>query len=208
MPVIDGGEPDADRAIYLMTRDNMPEGDSGASAVARQLGRAGDPPGVLRIEVPAYVATNFEAIVCRVHDEDADGGAGHLWKLVRTFDDPTAWTHPERRQLAADGIAGPVFRDDVLADQWELYDLDADPTEVVNRATDAEAAAVMGLMQTRLTEEQRRSVPTRNAAWPYASSQMLPRRPSLLPPRQILVRALASRLPRRAGASASADAGR
>ena len=39
MPVVDGGPADDERAVYLMTRDNMLEGDTGASAVARRLRR-------------------------------------------------------------------------------------------------------------------------------------------------------------------------
>ena len=35
---------DADRAVYLITRDNMLEGDTGLSGLARQLGRKADPP--------------------------------------------------------------------------------------------------------------------------------------------------------------------
>ena len=35
MPVVDGAEADDTRAVYLMTRDNMLEGDSGASGLAR-----------------------------------------------------------------------------------------------------------------------------------------------------------------------------
>ena len=30
MPVVDGGPVDEDRVVYIMTRDNMLEGDSGA----------------------------------------------------------------------------------------------------------------------------------------------------------------------------------
>jgi hypothetical protein len=39
---------------------------------------------------PAHVGSNFEGLVVRV--DDATGGEGHLWKLVRTFDDPATWT--------------------------------------------------------------------------------------------------------------------
>ncbi len=35
MPVVDGAPADDDRAVYLMTRDNMLEGDTGASGLAR-----------------------------------------------------------------------------------------------------------------------------------------------------------------------------
>ena len=33
MPVVDGAPPDESRAVYLMTRDNVLEGDTGASAL-------------------------------------------------------------------------------------------------------------------------------------------------------------------------------
>ena len=36
MPVVDGAPADDSRAVYLMTRDNMLEGDSGASGLGRQ----------------------------------------------------------------------------------------------------------------------------------------------------------------------------
>ena len=111
MPVVDGAaEPDDERAVYLMTRDNMLEGDSGASGVARRIGRDSKPPAPLRIQVPAHVGSNFEGLVVRVADGEASGGAGHLWKLVRTFDDPATWTDPGVRHLAANGPAGEEYR--------------------------------------------------------------------------------------------------
>ena len=85
-----------------MTRDNMLEGDRGTSALARRLGLS-RAPAPLRIQVPAHVAANFEGLVARVDDTDAPGGRGHLWKVVRTFDDPATWTEPGVRHLAADG---------------------------------------------------------------------------------------------------------
>ena len=38
MPVVDGAPADDARAVYLMTRDNMLEGDTGASGLARAAG--------------------------------------------------------------------------------------------------------------------------------------------------------------------------
>ena len=73
------------------------------------------------------MGSNFEGVVVRVPDGDAAGGADHLWKLVRTFDDPATWTEPGVRHLAADGPGGESYRTEPCADQWELYDLDADP---------------------------------------------------------------------------------
>ena len=192
MPVVDGADPDIERSVYIMTRDNMPEGDTGASGVARAHDRADDAPGPLRINVPAHVATNFEGIVCRVDETDAAGGGGHLWKLVRTFDDPATWTEPGVRQLASDGLGGPTFRTNLLPDQWELYDLTADPVEIVNRAHGegfADTGPVLTLMRERLKAERHRSVPERNEPWSYATSRIVDiDKVPLLPPPELLRR--------------------
>ena len=166
MPVVDGAAADEDRAIYLMTRDNVLEGDTGASASARQLGITANPPAPLRINLPAHVAANFEGLVVRVHDVAA--GAGHLWKLVRCFDDPATWTEPGIRHLAATGAGGPDYRTDPLDDQWELYDLTADPTESVNRWTDPDLLELRTHLRTQLKLSRAASVPERNQPWPYA----------------------------------------
>lgn len=167
MDVVDGNaEPDRDRSVYLMTRDNMPEGDSGASGMARRMGRT---PPPLRIQVPAHVGANFESLVCRVD-------TGHLWKIVRTFDDPATWTEPGVRHLAADGPAGEVYRTEPLPDQWEMYDLDADPIEAHNRWADPSAQEVFAVLTERLADERARAVPERNQPWPYAT-----RTPSPIP---------------------------
>jgi arylsulfatase A-like enzyme/putative intracellular protease/amidase len=169
MPVVDeAADADAGRPVYLMTRDNMLEGDTGASGVARRIGRADNPPRPLRIQVPAHVAANFEGLVTRVDESDAPGGLGHLWKLVRTFDDPATWTEPDVRHLADTGPGGPTYRTEPLPDQWELYDLDADPIESDNRWADPEAAAVFALATERLATERTRCLPPRNEPWPYA----------------------------------------
>jgi arylsulfatase A-like enzyme/putative intracellular protease/amidase len=171
MPVVDGVEEvDPDRSVYLMTRDNMLEGDSGASAVARATGRAAKPPGLLRIRVPEHVGSNFEGLVARV-DDSINRGEGHLWKVVRTFDDPATWTNPGVRHLASSGPGGETTRTVPLPDQWELYDLDADPIEAVNRWNDDSALDVFVHLRALLKEERFRSVPERNNPWPYASRQ-------------------------------------
>jgi arylsulfatase A-like enzyme/putative intracellular protease/amidase len=171
MPVVDGANADADRPVYLMTRDNMLEGDSGASGLARRLGRAAKPPAPLRIQVPAHVASNFEGVVARVGDDH--GGSGHLWKLVRTFDDPATWTEPGVRQLASSGPGGDTFRTSVLPDQWELYDLDADPFEAENRWDDPAVASVFARLQDVMKQERAERVPERHHPWPYAARRKL-----------------------------------
>jgi arylsulfatase A-like enzyme/putative intracellular protease/amidase len=169
-PVVAGEEcPDRDRTVYALTRDNMPEGDSGASGIARRMGRVESPPRPLRIQVPAHVAANFESVVTRVDDDQATGGAGHLWKIVRSFDDPATWTEPGVRHLASSGPGGDLPRTEPLPDQWELYDLDDDPIEADNRWDDPRVAAVFALLVGRLAAERRRAVPERNNPWPYAT---------------------------------------
>ena len=169
MPVVDGGPADEDRAVYLMTRDNMLEGDSGASGLGRRLKQTVKPPAPLRIRIPAHTAANFEGIVLRVADGAAPGGADHLWKLVRSFDDPSTWTEPGVRQYAANGPGGDVYRTSPLDDQWELYDLTADPTEAHNRWDDPGLHDLRVYLRTRLKHSRADSVPERNNPWPYAA---------------------------------------
>lgn len=171
MPVVAGAPADEGRPIYLMTRDNVLEGDTGASGAARSLGTTVKPPAPLRIKVPAHVAANFEGLVVRVEDAEARGGAGHLWKLVRTFDDPSTWTEPGVRHLAGDGIGGEVYRSDPLDDQWELYDLTADPIEADNRWPDPDLHELRQQLRMQLKQVRAASVPERNRPWPYVERQ-------------------------------------
>jgi arylsulfatase A-like enzyme len=166
MPVVDGAPADDSRAVYLMTRDNMLEGDSGASGLARQLKQTVNPPAPLRIQIPAHTASNFEGLVVRVDDA---AGAGHLWKLVRTFDDPGTWTEPGVRHLAANGIGGEAYRTSPLDDQWELYDLTADPIEADNRWTDPDLHDLRQHLRMQLKQARASSVPERNQPWPYVT---------------------------------------
>ncbi|BBY44113.1 sulfatase-like hydrolase/transferase [Mycolicibacterium celeriflavum] len=167
MPVVDGAPADESRPVYLMTRDNVLEGDTGASGLARRLKRTTNPPAPLRIRVPEHVASNFEGLVLRVDREDADGGQGHLWKLVRTFDDPATWTEPGVRHLAANGMGGDSYRTEPLDDQWELYDLTADPAEADNRWADLDLYDLRRHLRMQLKQACATSVPERNHPWPY-----------------------------------------
>ena len=162
MPIVDDpARADRDRPVYLMTRDNMLEGDSGASGLARRLGQIVNPPAPLRIQVPAHVGSNFEGLVQRVD--------GTLWKLVRTFDDPATWTEPGVRHLAANGPGGEQYRTAPLPDQWELYDLDTDPVEADNRAGDPACTEVFERLRAAMRSERTRAVPERNRPWPYTT---------------------------------------
>jgi arylsulfatase A-like enzyme len=169
MAVVDGAPADDDRAVYLMTRDNMLEGDSGASGLGRQLRQTSNPPAPLRIRIPAHTAANFEGLVTRVGGSTARGGDGHLWKLVRSFDDPSTWTEPGVRHLAANGLGGDVYRTSPLDDQWELYDLTVDPVEADNRWDDEGLHELRQHLRMRLKDARATSVPERNNPWPYAS---------------------------------------
>ena len=166
MPVVDGAPQDDRRAVYLMTRDNMLEGDTGASGLARRLKRTVNPPAPLRIRIPAHTAANFEGLVVQV---DGSGGAGHRWKLVRTFDDPGTWTEPGVRHLAANGPGGEVYRTTPLDDQWELYDLTADPIEAVNRWDDPDLHELRQHLRMQLKQVRTEAVPQRHNPWPYAT---------------------------------------
>ena len=168
MPVVDGAPADEARAVYLMTRDNMLEGDSGANGLARRLKRTVNPPAPLRIRIPAHTASNFEGLVVRVDDATAAGGAGHLWKLVRTFDDPGTWTEPGVRHLAANGLGGEEYRTSPLDDQWELYDLTGDSIEADNRWPDPDLHDLRQHLRTQLKHARANSIPERNRPWPYA----------------------------------------
>lgn len=180
MPIVDGGPADENRAVYLMTRDNMLEGDSGASGLARRLKRTVNPPAPLSIRIPAHTASNFEGLVVRVDEATAAGGAGHLWKLVRTFDDPSTWTEPGVRHLAANGLGGEAYRTSPLDDQWELYDLTADPVEAINRWSDPDLHGLRQHLRAQLKHARAESVPERNQPWPYASRRPPTSRPSRL----------------------------
>ena len=159
MPVVDGGAVDPNRTVYLMTRDNILEGDTGLSAVARTFGYGDDAPQEMRIRVPEDVGANFEAIVT-VADR-------RVWKLVRTHDDPATWTEPHVRHLTSSGPPGRRWRTEPLPDEWELYDLTADPIEAENRWDDPTLAALRAELVRRLAAERTRCCPPRRTPWPY-----------------------------------------
>ena len=155
--------PDGDQPtepVYLLTRDNMLEGDGSASAMARARGNP-EPAFPLQIRIPAHAATNVEGIVVE-HD-------GTLYKIARTFDDPATWTDPHVRHLSVRSPAGPAYRTEVIPDQWELYDLDTDPIEAVNLAIDPAHSETLAILQSRLTETRAERVHQRNHPWPYAA---------------------------------------
>ena len=156
------------RAVYFMTRDNMLEGDTLASAMARGLGQAEKPPRALKIQVLSHASTNFEGIVVKVTDQEVVGISDSLWKITRSYDDPQTWTIPNIANLSSSGLMGETYRTDPLPDQWELYDLTNDPIESQNLCHDPEAAEVFDYMKRRLSQEKGSLIPERNNPKPYA----------------------------------------
>lgn len=169
--------------IYIITRDNMLEGDGTANPIMRARGRT-EAPFLLQIKVLPHAATNVEAIVSVV--PTSVDLLGHTWKLARTFDDPSTWTEPGERTLSARAPGGHVYRTEPIPDQWELYDLTADPVEAVNRCDDPMVAAVRAHMEGELERVRVEMVPPRNRPWPYATRPesssikvVSPRRPAM-----------------------------
>ncbi len=162
-PLLRGAAPDPARAVYLMTRDDVLEGASPTALMWRRAGVALTLPP--RIRTSPGVGSSFEAIVVRVADDAVAGGGGHLWKLVRSFDDPATWRAPGVAQRGP----GAAARTRPLPDAWELYDLDADPGEADNRA--APDDPVFAHLRARLDAERARAVPARHQPWPYAPEQ-------------------------------------
>ncbi len=168
--VVAGADPPApDRAVYVSTHDNVLDGASRATLMWRALGLGAIAPPP-RPRALTHVTASFEALVVRVPDDQIRGGGDHLWKLVRSFDDPRTWSEPGVRQRVP-GRWRDRFRTHALADQWELYDLDADPIEATDRSGDPRCAAVRDHLRARLEAERARAVPARRRPWAYVPEQ-------------------------------------
>ena len=157
-----------ERGVYMMTRDNVLEGDTLASVLARRLGRGNNPPAAMRIRVPSDVASNFEGLVKRVSETDAKGGGENIWKLVRAFDDPSTWSDPDVRHLSSSSPPAIRHRNSIIPDQWELYNLDSDPIELKNKSKDPAFEEVLNFLKNSLKQESANQIPERNNPWPYA----------------------------------------
>ena len=154
---------DLGRPIYMITRDNILEGADRTPLAQRSAGRLRQlsPVG---IEQPTGVATNLEGIVVRL-----DPPRGDIWKLVRVFDDPATWSEPEVRNVVRRRFRSDEVRTTQLDDEWELYNLTADPAEEFNLASLAKYGDVLDQLRGELEATRSRMVPPRNSVWPYVS---------------------------------------
>lgn len=159
MPILDGSaEADRLRPIYLMSSDNIVQGETSTNLWARRTGRKSTEPGTL-IEVPTDVGSSFESLVMRVPADRVQEGMDHLWKVVRTFDDPSTWQESGERQPIFSAGEVIAWRNEPLPDEWELYDLDSDPIEAVNRVQSLNAESVFEFMVHELRAERERIAP-------------------------------------------------
>jgi hypothetical protein len=68
-------------------------------------------------------------------------------------------------------MGGEAYRTDPLDDQWELYDLTADPIEADNRWTDPGLHELRQHLRMGLKQARASAVPERHRPWPYADRQ-------------------------------------
>ena len=132
-----GGRPRAGRSTS-MTRDNMLEGDTGASGLARRLGRTEHAAGAAAHPGAGPrrpTSRHRRAIV------DAAVAAATSGSWCGPSTTPPPGPSPACATCAADGAGRrAVPHRSRSPDQWELYDLTDDPIEVRNRARRRERA--------------------------------------------------------------------
>lgn len=168
--------PPPSSAVYFTTEDRILEGDRQVAALAQAL------PALKQVFQVAYDSirdcpTTIEGIVARL-DDDVPGQAGRTWKLVRYFDDPDSWSTPgveDAYRHQSGPRAGDVeHRNTPYPDEWELYDLDSDPSEEHNLAGTAGSLAVFEHLKGVLGDERARKRLARTHPRPYATTQPLP----------------------------------
>ena len=159
--VVDGGQADDTRSVYLMTRDNMLEDDTGASGLARRLKRTVNPPVPLCIRMPAHTASNFEGLVVRV--DDAPRGAGHLWSWCAPLTiRPPGSNFTSRRTASAARRIAPA-RSTTSGNSATSPPTRSKPTTGGPTPACTSCATHMQLKEAHAT-----SVPERHQPWPYA----------------------------------------
>jgi arylsulfatase A-like enzyme len=142
------GETTADavsETLYFMTEDDVGRGLSRLGMVS---GQEYDP-----VPYPSHVESVITSLPTASRRADsADVGAGEsagaeLWKLNHYYERLDDFDR-------AHGLPAHPFAAPPAESAWELHNLTADPEERRNRATDPEAAGVLGELQ-RVLDEQR-----------------------------------------------------
>lgn len=154
-----GGVPRANEPIYFMTDD---EPTSGSNQVN-------------------FTGFTYNSVIQPNHVETVvatlDTVAGpQLWKYSRYFDNPQFWTDPCNSDQVFPELGGPrsfcegITRTQQTPDQFELYNLTADPNEVTNLAfptnqtpqSEQARTILAGILDDQ--REQKRLYPTSGAA--------------------------------------------
>jgi arylsulfatase A-like enzyme len=128
-----------DAPVYFMTEDEISRGLNMRNVFTGEPFEAIAEPG------------RVESVITRLGT--GDRGASELWKLNHYYERLPEWE--EAHGIANQSATEPAD------DQWELHNLTADPEERVNRAANADAAAVLGQLRTVLegTRESMRRTP-------------------------------------------------
>jgi len=168
--------------VYFMTDDQPFKGDNAISALGLPY-QPVDQPNCVETVV-AYLPTGI-------------AGALERWKYSRYWDNPAFWTTPNVQDVQT-FIPGPVNRPGNRvaqttvktmnptngqiappADQFEMYNVTADPGEMSNLYGDAEYADIQKLMASKLTRERttKRLTPV-TQPWADGSMQQFPFVPS------------------------------
>lgn len=153
-PIVLGSQSSAvaDTPIYFMTDDDITKGQ-------HQMNVLGQPyPSVVQ---PSHIETVIAAL--------PNEGRQELWKLSRYFDNPQFWTEPGVQDVNFQPVASgssvkqsqywaSQTRTKPYPDQYELYNVTADPLEIHNLANSTLATPYTRSVQQRmlqLLDEQR-----------------------------------------------------
>jgi arylsulfatase A-like enzyme len=177
-PIVRGDPAPAEPSVvYFATEDRVLEGETQIAAIGQRL------PRLRRVFPLNYdsvhdCAASIEGIVASVDGTGWPDADGHVFKLVRYFDDPALWSEPgvrDRYRHQAGPRAGQIEdRHTPYPEEWELYDLNEDPAELRNRAGRVEDARLFAHLCALLESERARKRLARRQPRPYATVAPLP----------------------------------
>ena len=167
-----------DQPVYFMTDDQVFRGEQ--------------PVNLLGLTFPPVVQPGSVESVVAYLPTGADG-AKERWKFARYWDNPGIWTNPNNMDVLTtiDGVVnrpGPKIATTVVkttnptngqiappADQYEMYNVTADPTEQNNLAANAAYADQRTLLEALLNEQKntKRLNPT-SQPWANGSMKQFP----------------------------------